>query len=402
MFKPLFATAGMFLSFASCGAETGDPNPPAPPPPPPAATSFADVSATNLPAVVRGGGRHMEARAADFDSDGDLDLLIAREFDTNLLLLNDGDGRFTETSDRLPKAVHDHEDIAVADLDGDSDLDVVVASEDDQAKELYLNDGHASFTDASIRLPQQCQSNAVVAGDIDQDGDKDLIFGCGGPELLLLNDGRANFTDESSQRIPARSDITQDVALGDVDRDGDLDLLVGNENGNLLLLNDGQGFFTAPPVGFLPLRSSEEETRNADFGDIDGDGDLDIFFANTGWKPTNDPQDRLLRNDGAGQFTDVTSTALPLDQETTLDGDFVDIDGDGDLDLLTAHFPNRPYRVFLNDGSGRYSDATASWYPNGTVGSGVEVEAADFNRDGRIDVYLTGFNGPDRLLLRER
>ncbi|MCY0995218.1 FG-GAP-like repeat-containing protein [Nannocystis sp. ILAH1] len=268
----------------------------------------------------------MEARAADLDGDGDLDLLLAKEWQPNALLLNDGTGHFTDASERIPQAVHDHEGIAVADLDGDGDLDLVVASEDDAAKELYLNDGHAQFVDASDRLPQLGKSNAVAAADIDGDGDLDLVFGCDGAERIFVNDGAAVFSDESTVRIAPATDVTQDVALADLDGDHDLDLVLGNEDGNRLFFNDGAGNFTDATDGRLPSPEKPEETRNADLGDLDGDGDLDLYFSNVGFIPGRDPQDRLLLNDGAGAFTDATLERLGVEKWWTMDTDLVDIE----------------------------------------------------------------------------
>jgi hypothetical protein len=361
---------------------------------------FEDVSDTNLPDATRR-GPSMEARAADFDGDGDLDLLIAKEKLPNVLLLNDGAGRFTDASGRLPRAWHDSEDIAVADFDRDGDLDAVVVSEDDEVPEYYLNDGTAHFTDAGDRLPVRAVTNAVAAGDVDGDGDVDLVFGSAGPEHLLLNDGHGRFVDASDGRLPLTGDVTQDVALGDVDEDGDLDLLVGNEDGNKLLLNDGRGVFT-DATDRLPPPPSPEETRNADFGDVDGDGDLDVFFSNVRHLYAGS-QSRLLVNDGRGRFTDETAARLPATPWSTMDGEFVDVDRDGDLDLVTTGFPRGSHpHLFLNDGHGRFSEASRDYFPSTLTAEGIEVEAADFNGDGRVDVYLADYRDPDYLLLARR
>jgi hypothetical protein len=375
--------------------------PPEPPTPDagPDESLFDDVTA-GLPAPSRT-SHTMEARAADFDRDGDLDLLLAKEFQPTALLLNDGAGQFSDGSDRLPpREARDHEDIAVADLDLDGDLDAVVSCEDDSVKELYLNDGTGHFTDASDRLPQQGQSNAVLAADVDKDGDADLLFGNAGPDFLLRNDGTGHFEDLSATHLPQHDDVTQDIAAADLDADGDLDLVIANEDGNRLYLNDGAGRFSEAATGALPLRSSHEESRNADLGDVDGDGDVDLFFSNVGFRSTSNPQDRLLINRGNAQFSDMTATQYPQEQRNTLDGDFIDVDRDGDLDIVQATFgESNRYRVFTNDGAGTFVDSTQAIFPETAIGMGVEVEPGDYNGDGKVDLYLTGFMGPDRLLL---
>ena len=377
----------------------------------PRIAAFVDVTETHLPGGLD--GPSMDAATADVDGDGDQDLLIAQEHRANILLLNDGRGRFTDVSgERLPQVAHDSEDIAFADFDGDGDLDAVVVSEDDEVNELYLNDGGGTFSDGGERLPVGGRSNAVQVADLDLDGSPDLVIGNQGQNVLLLGDGRGYFHDATAGRLPAADDATQDLELGDADGDGDLDLLVANHGDNRLLLNDGSGRFAAAPAGHLPLRAAAEETREADFGDVDGDGDLDIFFANIrGFVRDADPQNRLLLGDGRGVFRDATGSRLPADSDRCFDGDFVDVDGDGDLDILTS-VANRdmqrravvagPYRVYLNDGAGVFREATGAVMPPSAVGRGFDVEAADFDGDGRLDLYLASRGGADRLLLAQR
>jgi hypothetical protein len=343
----------------------------------------------------------MDTHAVDVDGDGDLDVVVAKEMQANVLLLNDGTGRLVDASDgRIPRVVHDSEDVAVADFDRDGDLDVVVASEDDRVSELYLNDGGGFFADGGKRLPAQGTSNSVIAADVDRDGDADLLFGNDGQDFLFINGG-GHFSDQTAQRLPAAADVTQDLEAGDVDGDGDLDLVVGNVGGNRLLLNDGRGFFTDAPAGRLPLRPEGEETREADLADVDGDGDLDLYFANVAFVAGADPQDRLLVNDGRGFFTDETARRIGRETSFTLDAEFVDLDGDGDLDLVTANVNDtKPYRAFLNDGAGVFREGTGSVLPAGLTGQGIDVEVADFDGDGRKDLYLSSYvGGTDRLLL---
>ncbi len=372
-------------------------------------TRFIDVTNTHLPSADLL-GLSMDARFADVDQDGDLDLVIANEFRPNLLLLNDGTGRFTNVSaTHLPQTRRDSEDVGVADFDRDGDLDIVIVSEDDQVNELYLNDAQGKFSDASGRLPVTGVSNAVLVSDIDRDGDADILIGNNGQNVVLINDGAGFFTDATAQRLPPLDDVTQDIELGDADGDGDQDLLVGNEGANRLLLNTGSGFFRNASAERIPLTSAPEETREADFGDVDGDGDLDILFANVRLFVSGAVrQNRLLINDGQGYFSDETAQRLPVDDDQSMDGDFVDMDADGDLDMITANLDsvsrlsaNARYRVYTNDGQGVFIEDTDRFFSSEVVGNGLDIEAADVNGDGRWDVYLASRGGTDRLLLNQ-
>ncbi|MCE2901575.1 MAG: FG-GAP repeat domain-containing protein [Gemmatimonas sp.] len=398
----------LLVTLGCAGARAVDP--PVPPSSPSAGPPFRLVRAEAgmLPGSVLA-GRSMEAAMVDIDRDGDLDVVVAREFEAALILVNDGTGRFTDDRTRLPQVVRDYEDIAITDVDGDGDPDVVLVAEDDLPgtahrlkHQLYLNDGAGRFTDASSRIPVCSDANAVVAGDLDGDGDPDLVLGNAGPELVLLNDGTGRFV-ESVGAIPASPDVTQDVVLGDVDGDSDLDLVIANESEgpNLLLLNDGRGRFAAAPTP-LPTRATTEATRNASLADMDGDGDLDLVFANVIFAG-GDPQARLLRNAGGGRFEDVTSAQLPPGVQHCIDLEFADIDRDGDSDLLGTSFPAAAVGLYLNDGRGRFTRAPAAIFPEPVVVQGVEVEVGDVNGDGHRDLYVATFiESADVLLLNRR
>lgn len=370
------------------------------------AAIFTDVSKTHLP-VDQLQARTMDLQFADFDGDGDLDVLLAIEMMPNLLLVNDGSGRFT-VANQLPVNAHDSEDIGLADFDGDGDLDAVVVSEDDFKNELYLNDGNGVFADASNRLPLEGITNGVAVLDLDNDGDSDIVLGNYGQNYALLNDGSGNFSDGTASVLPAREDMTQDLEAGDIDGDGDLDLIVGNEDANRVLINDGNGSFLDETEQRLPLRATLEETREVALGDIDGDGDLDLFFANSRFtdRENGDSSNRLLVNDGTGVFVDKSADHLPVDTDMNAEGDFIDVDGDGDLDIVTGAFDegaeagNAPFRVYRNHGNGSFEDATLTVFPESAVGNGFDVEAADVNGDGHLDLYLANRWGSDILLIR--
>lgn len=347
----------------------------------------------------------MNAKAGDVDGDGDLDLVIAMEFERNRLLLNDGAGRFSDASAKLPSNARDSEEIALADIDSDADLDIVVANEDDLRPEMYLNDGSGIFTDVSERLDVRVKANAVLAFDANGDEQPDLFFGGDKVSHLLMNQGDGQYRDESSARLPDTFAGVQDVAAGDLDADGDLDLVLGAEDRNQIYVNDGQGGFAlaAPPA--LPRAAKPEETRDVELIDADSDGDLDIFFANVRlWNPNASPQDRLLLNDGRGAFSDATSAWLPQREESTLAAQPADVDGDGRLDFITGTLAdltgatsNAPLRFLVHRGD-RFEDAQGL-APDGVGANTFDILWADLNGDATPDVFVASRGGPDQLLL---
>ena len=307
---------------------------------------------------------------------------------------------------RIPQVDHDSEDIGIADFDGDGDLDIIVVSEDDKTNELYMNNGDGTFSDGGDRIPVTGTSNSVVVFDITGDGAPDIFIGNNGQNNILINDGTGHFTDETLERFGAFLDVTQDLTLADVDNDGDQDLLVGNEDANRVLINTGNGYFEDQSSDRLPYRSEPEETREVDVADIDGDGDLDILYGNVQAFVDNAlRQNRLLLNDGKGFFTDVTATHLPKDDNRCFGVAFLDIDRDGDPDIMTgntngAQFGgNTPFSVYLNDGKGKFTEGTDKIIPKGITGRGFDIDFVDLNCDGINDLFLSNRGSQDFLLL---
>lgn len=183
----------------------------------------------------------------------------------------------------------------------------------------------------------------------------------------------------------------QPNAWADYDADGDLDLYVGFRGApNRLYRNDGGTFQdVAPSVGL----DVEEDTRAVAWGDFDGDGDLDVYV---GFPVAAEQPDRLYRNDG-GVFTDVASE-LGLEVEgTTRQTSWVDLDGDGDLDLFVA-LRDRANRMFRNDGSSfvDITEATGLGDPRRTVG----VVWFDYEADGDLDLFVANQNGDQDAFFR--
>ena len=354
-------------------------------------------------------GQSMDVRAADLDKDGDADIILANEFQGNTILINEGNGNFSNgTAGNLPQRIQDSEDVAIADFNMDGHLDLVFCSEDDfglgesNVHEYYLGDGTGKFTAASFQLPDS-KANAVITAFVNNDTFPDLIFGNDGQNFILINDGAGHFTDETAQRLPSINDTTQDLMLADVDNDGDEDLFVGNENGNRLLINNGEGEFEDQSSIRLPP-GLNIETRKIAFGDIDKDEDLDIFLSNVAFIPGKNRQNRLFENDGNGFYTDITSSNLPTDLDHTIDAVFFDVNFDNDLDLVIGNvFNNTPIRVYTNNGEGQFQDSTLAVLGVLYFRDALGIIAEDLNNDQSPDLYICDRNtrsgNKDLLLL---
>ena len=356
------------------------------------------------PALPNFGPNRVDIALGDVDGDADLDLVVARERDQNLLLLNDGSGSFA-AGGSLPVDADATAAVVVADVDADFDLDIVFGNVGAQDR-LYLNDGSGHFADATAtNLPTDTeQTQCLALGDVTGDGEPDLVLGnmktpvAATPTRLYVNDGDGRFTDVTATHMPALSENTQSVALGDVDGDRDLDLVLGNaarvsgNPQNSLYLNDGSGRFADATAGRLPaVAGATERVRLAD---VDGDLDLDLVSANS--DGTAEP--KLYLNDGGGFFADETTVRLPIAGYVALDADVGDVDGDGDLDLVYARFGHK--LLYLNDGAGLFVDATAARIPP-NVHDHRRAAVADVDGDGDVDLVLTSRIRPTELYLND-
>jgi len=388
---------------SSCWIEAAEDSPNGPGEPDP--IPYENVSSSNLPTGSLSGSS-MNALAVDIEQDGDLDLVIASQ-GPNKILLNNGSGEFSILSNSiLDRFNFNSQDVAVADFNGDSRFDLFFGNAADQTtsqtNEFYLNLGNVSFSNDLGQIPVTGISNSSLARDLNRDGFIDILIGNSGQNILLINNGNARFFDQTGQRLPSRFDLTRDIEVGDITGNGFPDIIVANENDdNRVLANNGSGIYLDQTGSRLPVISAIEETREVELADVDGDGDLDIYYSNVRiFESGADPQDRLLINNGQGVFSDVTSSQLPQKTSNTFDTDFLDIDSDGDLDILTGNF-NGGVQVFLNNGAGTFTDDTENWLPEGLNPRVVDFEVADYNGDQLPDIYIAVFDGADILLLRK-
>ena len=229
----------------------------------------------------------------------------------------------------------------LGDLDGDGDVDMALG------QGLFLNAGLGFFVDVTAaRFPPGGGSSLALL-DIEQDGDLDIVFASFSEQnRLYVNDGTASYADATAAHMPSNCDETHDVALGDVDGDGDLDAVFANSRGrgshqNRLYLNDGWGTYTDATSAKMP--ADTDFSRAVALGDVDGDGDPDMVFANSL------QQNRLYVNDSTGTYADATAR-MPVDVDSTRSLVMGDVDGDGDLDLVygSTYDPNLLYLNLLH------------------------------------------------------
>jgi len=250
------------------------------------------------------------------------------------------------------------------------------------------------FTDESAwRLPDTAiWSHGADVGDIDGDGDYDVCVATDEPftvskSYLLTNNGQGFFTCETDTRIPPGGYDSHYNEFGDVDDDGDLDLyncITEYPYYDFLYINDGLGFFSDEQFR-IPV--FDNGTPTARFADFTGDFSLDILVE--GHYIDFEPGTRLLANDGAGYFSDMTMSNLPVDTFRNISCSLIDIDNDLDLDIIEGNYDPYSYPSYIpwllvNIGDGHFSNDFQAQIPRSTLRFTVP---GDIDLDGDLDVF---------------
>jgi hypothetical protein len=271
--------------------------------------------------------------------------------------------------------------------------------------------------------------------DYDSDGWVDLFLVDGGSladttvsvrarHRLLHNAGNGTFTDVTGSSGIRHRDYGMGACAGDVDNDGRIDLYITNDGPNALYRNEGKGVFTdvtqAAAVGLTGWSTS------CAFLDVDVDGDLDLFVTNyldaakTNNRFCGDAQRRiraychplvykglpnvLYLNDGKGSFSDASAQAgLTKYIGNGLGVAVGDYDDDGRPDVFVAN-DGVPNFLFHNEGGGRFSEAGllagVAVARDGKPRAGMGTEFADYNGDGRLDLVVTNHEFETTSLFR--
>jgi hypothetical protein len=318
--------------------------------------------------------------AADLNADGAPDVVVASPRNNEIVWYRNGDPRGTfgnrtviSTEVRLTKSVVAH------DADNDGDRDIISASSFDNKLAWYPNtDGYGTFGDQSIFENKAGSPHALHGDDLDGDGDVDLLFASNGKGKIAWcrNDG-GSFTGQNV--ISTAAEGAQSVHAADLDSDGDKDAISVSSSFSGV---DKVSWYRNTAGGFASqnvISKKMKNVRSVIGADLDGDGDQDVASASAG-----DGKIAWYENtSGYGTFSSqkVVTTKAPGVQTISA----ADVDGDGDLDLLSASNKNGKLAWYENiDGKKAFSSQKVI----ASQGNYRAVYATDLDVDGDPDLLF--------------
>nr|MBC8378689.1 VCBS repeat-containing protein [Planctomycetota bacterium] len=296
--------------------------------------------------------------------------------------------------------------IAVGDVDTDGDLDICIAGLGESGNiKIWKNKGNGTFS-ADSALTDNAISPCF--GDVDDDGDIDLWLGRTGQDVYYENDGKGTFSPSNIMQFEENHKPTRCARLLDIDSDGDLDFLalrleegttpaneIDTPSTSSLYNNNRDGSFTdiAEKLG---LAFPETTIAAIVYDDFDNDRDLDLVLF-----PTGDHAPICWVNDRIWEYhtLDVKSSGLLANQ--VLAATSGDPDKDGDRDLLL--FTNEGLKLYMNTGGFKFKKHTAFSQTNGRLG-GTSGQFVDMDNDGDLDIIIAdafrkdGTRGPTLLI----
>lgn len=373
--------------------------------------NFAAVSKTNLP--VRANVNQVIAE--DLNRDGYMDLFLAIHEEQNQILWNRGNGDFDdESGGSVPAVDICYKNVDQADFDGDGDLDVMVCGSD-SAPSLWVNDGGGKFVDrTSVHFGNQIQTSSrpkVKWIDLERDGDFDLIISHSFPlsnSQVFVNQGGI-FTDATSTWLAGFQIINPGfndsyIECGDLDGNGYDDvILISNASGTVILLNDGSKLslcttcFGGGSIGF---------SLGLIVMDVNQDAFADIVLSDSSQV-------------GAHRFRCFLGNSNPpfLEQASAFPGPWalswagtmqsVDLNQDSFLDVIMLGNDASAgiYSwVWINNGNSTFREESLNFWPT-SPSSPTEIEIEDMNADGREDLLvsfsLASSSGGDLLFIAD-
>jgi hypothetical protein len=334
---------------------------------------------------------------ADFNSDGQLDIVVANEQSNDVtILLGDGKGGFAQTKGSPFPAGPKPNDIAVGDFNRDGKLDLALANHDAKYLTVLLGDGNGGFMPAAnspFPVEVKPHTHGVATGDLNGDGNPDLVTDSWGTDQvgILFGDGKGSFST-SGRFLDVGKMPYQRVRVADINGDGNADIITTNLEGDnvTILLGDGKGGFKQSVGSPFPCGDSP---FNFAIGDVNKDGKPDLIIVNSPSSATRSGRDGLtiLLGNGMDGFEMMAGSPFATGQTPNRVA-VGDVDGDGVADVAVSNTNGNSITLFLMGNKG--SVASSATIAVGRQPKGVAIR--DLDGDGKADMVVAN-NGDNSI-----
>ena len=358
--------------------------------------------ATTVPTGLTGTASYSMVTSIDLDGDGDLGVLVNQVANPFVFFKNTGSAITPEFMTSTLSGLTDfgsYVGASFGDVDGDGDLDLLIGN----GNIVYLeNSGSVTnplfaATATMTTIPQYDSSSTPVLDDLDGDGDLDFLAGnADGDFVYFENCGSATLPDFSSSNVNPFGLLNivsySTPVIADLDGDGDLDILAGRGYGDFVYFeNSGSATFpdfSASAVDPFGL-SGVGGTSVPPLGDLDGDGDLDLLVGEVNKELT------YFENVGDANNPSFATGAVNPFGFSGLDfysaPAFADLDGDGDLDVISGEVYGG-FIYFANTGDPISPAFTSTTTPVGLTASNFTSTPSFGDLDGDGDLELVAGN----------
>ena len=350
---------------------------------------FATVS------TIRVGGLPHSVDDMDFNGDGKLDLVVSNSGSDDITVLI-GNGNAGFSSSTVSPIAIGNTPVAILSLQIDSDNapDIVTTNRFGNNVSVFIGDSHGGFNESpQSPIFSGDQPVAIASGDFDNDGDLDLaiVNKDSNDFRILLNTAFGILAQTPPSVFPTGGQEPLSVASGDINNDGNPDLVIAHlvSNDISIFLGDGNGGFSM--TADSPIALKGRGSRSIVIGHLNLDRNLDLVIANS---YSNDIS--ILLGNGGGRFGEIPISPIAVGtQPVLLIGD--DWNSDGRLDLAVANKSSNNVSILLGDIDGTFDEAPDS--PVSTGGGPVSLTSGDFNGDSRPDLATANLIGNNVTIL---